>query len=327
MIATLPWFLDLGNGALRRKSIRVKIDGPGPRTRMLQTIPYGGKPLQPTEIERTASKRWDNPDVMALHMLSVALRSIKLLEGLTGYTTKWQFPGSRLFLYSHGDKVSELGLKDSKIGKYHRGTGIISFEYIDDSSRLSACLSHDLVAHEICHAFLDGTKRWYGGSLETQALTETLGDFLALFSMARISEARRRALTETEGTFSGRSNVLSRFAELPASGAAIRDISKILSRAALDEAEDSYHYRLSLVLSSSLYEAMSRTIAKAGDPTEERLKKSVEELSGCVFGVVSALPCESVTFKEFVDEVLERAPDPLRSNLESCFEEQQVIGL
>jgi hypothetical protein len=69
---------------------------------------------------------------------------------------------------------------------YDRGTGALHFFYFEgpDGKPVHTCLSHDIVAHELGHAILDGLKPGYNevSSPETAGFHEYFGDAIAMMS-------------------------------------------------------------------------------------------------------------------------------------------------
>ena len=83
---------------------------------------------------------------------------------------------------------------------YDRSTGALHFFYFEgrDGKPVYTCLSHDIVAHELGHAVLDGLKPYYNEvcSPETAGFHEYFGDAMAM--MASLSR-REIALLVTKG--------------------------------------------------------------------------------------------------------------------------------
>jgi hypothetical protein len=69
---------------------------------------------------------------------------------------------------------------------YDRGTGALHFFYFEgpDGKPVYTCLSHDIVAHELGHAVLDGLKPYYNEvcSPETAGFHEYFGDAMAMMA-------------------------------------------------------------------------------------------------------------------------------------------------
>jgi len=84
---------------------------------------------------------------------------------------------------------------------YDRSTGALHFFYFEgpDGNPVYTCLSHDIVAHELGHAVLDGLKPGYNEvcSAETAGFHEYFGDAIAMLSALRNREI---AQIVTEGT-------------------------------------------------------------------------------------------------------------------------------
>lgn len=78
---------------------------------------------------------------------------------------------------------------------YDRGTGALHLFYFEglDGKPVYTCLSHDIVAHELGHAILDGLKPGYNeiSSPETAGFHEYFGDAVAMMSSLDIDEIAR----------------------------------------------------------------------------------------------------------------------------------------
>lgn len=331
----LPWFLDLGTGHLLRKRVQVELLGPGPSTQRFGIVGlnYRRLPLSISEIAEITGHSWDHVDVMMLHTLAVAERTISLLERTTGLTSRWAWERpSELLLFTHSNKVPHLPSENASYGLYVRALGAVYFDYVDNQPMLSACLAHDAVAHEVCHAFLDGVKGWYDCSVETRALTECLGDIIAMVSAARLIETRKRVLEETKGELSGNPNVLSRFAELPNYAKVLRDISQPITRSKVElefpTNSKERTYALAKVLSSALYEAMCRTFKEIATESqkENHLLEVVNELAETTFGCLDTLPRNKVSFSVFIQSCLNKAGKTLGQHLKDCFDEFELLN-
>lgn len=327
----LPWFLDLGTGQLVKKRLRVDIVGAGPASGRFRVLGPGDLTLSESETAAVIDDDWSSIPVRMLHTLACAERGVWLLERLTGLKARWApYPNLPLNLYSHSRAVKSFDAAETYFAWYASNQAAIHFEYVDGNPWLSACLAHDLVIHEVCHGFLHGVLGWLNASEETIALTESLGDLLAMFSAGRLIEVRRRALQETGGDLSGHGNVLSRFAEVPGFGHIRRDISAPVTRAFVEAkypaGTKERIYGLAVVLSSALYEALSRRFSNLqGGVPEKDLSTALIELSAVVFGVLGHLPKERVSFAEFVDLVVTAAEDELAEILAVQFLAQGVV--
>lgn len=330
MVFSLPWFLDLGTGRLVKKRLRVDVVGPGPRSTRFEVLGPGNLTLDDGQVAAAVDGDWDTVAVMMLHTLACAERAVGLLELLTGLECRWpRYPDLPIRLYSHSQPMASIE-KASFLGEYRPNQAAIHFEYAHDDPWLSACLAHDLVLHEVCHAFLHGTRGWLYASPETMALTESLGDLLAMFSAGRLVEARRRALLETGGAMGASGNVLSRFAELPGFAKVMRDISTPVSRSFVEaeyaaDSED-FVYGLAVVLSSALYGALSDSFnGLQGVDPEADLALALSELAAVVFGVLAHLPADEVTLAQFAYAVAGVADSELAQILVARFDAQGIL--
>jgi hypothetical protein len=78
---------------------------------------------------------------------------------------------------------------------YDRGTGALHFFYFEgpDGRPVYTCLSHDIVAHELGHAVLDGLKPYYNEvcSPETAGFHEYFGDAMSMMASLSTREIAR----------------------------------------------------------------------------------------------------------------------------------------
>ena len=129
-----------------------------------------------------------------VNMWSIVERTIAMIEDeyLMGRPVPWAFGSGRLILLPHAGYLENAF--------YDRGTGAFHFFYFQgsDGKPVYTCLSHDVVAHELGHAILDGLKPNYNevSSPETAGFHEYFGDAVAM--MASLS-TRETALVVVRG--------------------------------------------------------------------------------------------------------------------------------
>ena len=114
----------------------------------------------------------------AQHVWGVASATLRRFERALGRRVSWQFPCPQLFLVPHAFPEANA--------YYDRTSRGVFFGYVParSGSNVYACLSHDIVAHEVSHAVLDGLrKRYLGAALpDGLAFHEALADIVALLS-------------------------------------------------------------------------------------------------------------------------------------------------
>jgi hypothetical protein len=120
----------------------------------------------------------------AQNVYAIAARALAAFELALGRRVGWAFPRHQLYLIPHA--VPRLG------ARYSAQDGAVVFGYRDGArgKRLYACLSHDIVVHEVTHAILDGLRPLLAEpSLPDQlAFHEAFADLVALLSVFSIPE-------------------------------------------------------------------------------------------------------------------------------------------
>lgn len=318
-----PWFLDLGTGQLVRKRTSVDVLGPGPTSALFSVHGPGDETLTLEEIEAAVEGDWQQPTVSSLHALGCAERAVRLLGELTGQSAKWYYENLRIQLHTHKYPVDHFPAPGVPYASYNRARRSIVFAFVPGDSYQTACLAHDLVVHEVCHAYLDGWKRWYLGDTETRAVTEVLSDWLTVYSAGRLVEARRAAIGHPPAPLSGRATVLSRIAEVPGFSFVIRDLSDriSLSDAASESEEDDMVYALARVVSSAFYEAMCRSMTSS---TEAALSPALVAMTEAIFDSLVSLSSDSVSLQQLCESVASHASAPLKETLIETLQEQEI---
>jgi len=151
------------------------------------------------------------PDDVRTHQVNafaVARRTLEMIESAIGRQVHWAF-GPQLAIHPHY-------LQDRN-AYYSRDEGALAFFYFDIAFRVGkvfTALSHDIVAHELGHAALDGLKPFYFGfaPVETGAFHEAFGDLCAMFSALTFPEVVARVMEATGGDLN-RPNIASLMAE------------------------------------------------------------------------------------------------------------------
>src|SRR5262249_20876470 len=120
---------------------------------------------------------------------AIVERTLAMIEDeyLLGRAVPWASKRGRLILIPHA------GL--DRNAYYDRAGGALQFYYFDapDGRRIHTCLSHDIVAHELGHAVLDGLKPFYNevSSAQTAGFHEYFGDAVAMMSSLVTRETAR----------------------------------------------------------------------------------------------------------------------------------------
>lgn len=120
---------------------------------------------------------------------AIVERTLALIEDphLLARALPWAMPRGRLVLMPHA--------MQERNAYYDRNAGALRFGYFDaaDGRRVHTCLSHDIVAHELGHAVLDGLKPLYHDvcSLQTAAFHEYFGDAVAMMASLATRETAR----------------------------------------------------------------------------------------------------------------------------------------
>ena len=118
---------------------------------------------------------------------AIIARTLGILEApsVMGRRIPWAFPGGRLRVYPHA-RMEENAY-------YDRDTSSLNLGYFDGKTpgtTIYTCLSHDIIAHELGHAVLDGLKPLYNefDSPDVAGFHEYFGDALAMASSLTMKE-------------------------------------------------------------------------------------------------------------------------------------------
>ena len=150
-----------------------------------------------------------NEQFHQVNVWGIAQRVLEFYEApwSQGRPIPWGFEGNRLRLIPHAG--------EGKNAYYDRHSKALQFYYYGqpDDPKFT-CLSHDIVAHEMGHAVLDGIRPYYyeSTSLQTTAFHEFVADFTAILSAIRNNDVRRVLLEVTEGKLS-EPNFIAKLAE------------------------------------------------------------------------------------------------------------------
>jgi hypothetical protein len=124
-----------------------------------------------------------------------------------GRELAWGFEGEQLRVIPHGmqDKNAVYLQADKSLtfGWYQAEDNAIG--RLMPQGYVFACLSHDIIAHELTHALLDGLRAEFGRSVspDTAAFHEGFADIVALFQRFSYEGVVKNAIRATGGTLTG----------------------------------------------------------------------------------------------------------------------------
>ena len=152
---------------------------------------------------------------------AIVERTLALIEGdyLLARGVPWAFPAGRLTIRPHARNLMNAF--------YDRAGGALQLCYFDrrNGERVHTCLSHDIVAHELGHAILDGLKPLYNEvcSVQTAGFHEYFGDAVAMMASLATRETAKVVTRGGPARLEPR-NVVSAIAS--EFGAAVRQVPK-----------------------------------------------------------------------------------------------------
>jgi len=118
-----------------------------------------------------------------VHVWAVLHKTLELLEAsdVLGRQIPWAFSGGRLTVYPHAG-VDQNAYYDRESAALHFFYFDAEVDDVPTGETIYTCLSHDIVAHELGHAVLDGLKPYYNEvtSAQTAGFHEYFGDAIAL---------------------------------------------------------------------------------------------------------------------------------------------------
>lgn len=126
-----------------------------------------------------------NPQFHAQHVFGVAAATLFEFERALGRSVSWGFPDR-----SHQLKIVPHAFKEAN-AFYSKEDEALLFGYFEHPAEpgriVFTCLSHDIVAHEVTHAILDGLRDQLTrpSSLDQAAFHEGFADVVALLSTLR----------------------------------------------------------------------------------------------------------------------------------------------
>jgi hypothetical protein len=154
-----------------------------------------------------------------VNVWAIVERALNMLESkyLLARPIPWASQLGRLIVLPHA------GYEQNAF--YDRETGALHFFYCEgpDGKPVFTCLSHDIIAHELGHAVLDGLKPYYNevSSPETSGFHEYFGDALAMISSLSDREIAKIVTEDAPERLEARTVVSAIASEF---GAAVRGI-------------------------------------------------------------------------------------------------------
>jgi hypothetical protein len=137
-----------------------------------------------------------NPAFWAQNVYAIAVRVLAVFERYLGRRLPWSFISHELFLVPNA--MAEAN------AYYASELHAVLFGYITRPSGevVRSCLSHDIVAHEVTHAILDGLRPRYvePGLPDQLAFHEAFADLVALLSVFNLPEVLDQQLEEPDTT-------------------------------------------------------------------------------------------------------------------------------
>jgi hypothetical protein len=171
---------------------------PGPRSHRFFVVDYDltdGQAHRPAKLTYAKGKfkdRFDQQGISnatlknshafhAQNVFAIATLTLRLFEYYLGRRVPWAFDSHELFL------VPNAQLQGNAY--YDHKAQAVLFGYVKSRGGVvRTCLSHDIVAHEVTHAILDGLRPFYlqPGLPDQPALHEAFADLVALLSVFEI---------------------------------------------------------------------------------------------------------------------------------------------
>lgn len=212
--------------------------GPGPVGEYLEVVDYdpaSGCFYEPVDLDHPRLLAQDglapaegSPQFHQQMVYAVAMTTIRNFEKALGRAALWSVPTHagagrdrykevpRLRVYPHALREANAYYSPAKKA--------LLFGYFPASRRnpgrnlpgglVFTCLSHDIVAHEVTHALLDGLHQRFvePSNPDVTALHEAFADLVALFQHFTFPEALRHQIARTRGDL-GRGNLLAELAQ------------------------------------------------------------------------------------------------------------------
>lgn len=213
------------------------------------------------------------PQFHQVNVWAVAQRVLDIYESpkALGRPIPWSFGSGKLILVPHA------GYDENAY--YDRHSKSLQFYYFgEEKSPRYTCLSHDIIAHEMGHAVLDGIRPYYYNytSIETGAFHESIADLTAIVSAILNNDTRQEASEITEGDLTVENAVAllaEEFGEVVEQESALRNANNPLTMAQVANATTPHE--ISKVLTGAMFEIL----ASIGNRHLQRGKKTTPKLA------------------------------------------------
>jgi hypothetical protein len=165
--------------------------GPGPRGHRIHVVDYDAAQrilYKPAELGQSEKDRFfavsdstliNDPEFHAQNSYAIIMRILEYFEFALGRRISWGFGGHQIHVAPHAFSDANAYYSEDDHGLF--------FGYFPghDGRPVFNCLSHDVLAHEACHALLDGLRNCYTfPSYPDQAgFHEGYADIVALLSI------------------------------------------------------------------------------------------------------------------------------------------------
>lgn len=320
----------------------------GPRFHVVDLDTTTGRATRPVRLNWTAHERRAETNAgmattafRAGNLYAVAASVLLMFEQQLGRRMTWSFPSPQLFL------VPSAFIGDNAY--YSPEQHGVMFGYVTDDTGTPekwTSLSHDVIAHEVTHAILDGLRpRWLEPALPDQAaLHEGVADLVALLGILGSADVIEQSLARDQSPDDLRAVSKGPLLEVAGAASTIRsslaDLWVLSSSqiAAMHRDEIAPHRRCELIVAAAC-EAMLMIWSARCERLRERRTgmsrraianegaKSAQHVLGMCLRALDYLPPAEVEFIDLLDTILaadeDVAPDdPLeyRPKLRTAFE-------
>ena len=201
---------------------------PGPKGRRFEVVANPDGPLKaypPVDLDEPrlliANGRVPAPTDPAFHhqmVYAVAMTTLSVFRGALGREPSWAFDSQQLKLIPHASQEANAF--------YSRDNGSLEFGWFKVKPELAgslppgglvfACLSHDIIAHELTHAILDGMRVRFDLATRKDVLAfhEAFADLVALFQRFSYRKVVISNMLRTNGDLTKASDLLKLVFEL-----------------------------------------------------------------------------------------------------------------
>jgi hypothetical protein len=208
------------------------LEGPGPVGEYLQVVDTDASgvtydPVNLNDPRLLAQDGWapseGNPAFHQQMVYAVSMKTIEHFEQALGRPVLWRPRINPENRFDDSNFVRQLLVRPHALRQanafYSPQEVALLFGYFEASdaqpgqhvpgSRVYACLSHDIIAHETTHAILDGMHRRFNEptNLDVLALHEAFADIVALMQHFTIPEVLENEISRTRGDLEGESTL------------------------------------------------------------------------------------------------------------------------